>query len=352
MRERRPKLASISLKGVESLRAKVEEAYDENPEIESYVTHDDDVNFDVYFRNIITSQNLKTLVLDYDRLSSTLKVQEILSSSISIGKGIQRVKEVSMSREAYNTFLERDLGLHEDAMYNDSNSKEINGALARIFAIKEPYREDPLVVISTAKQPPSSLPNLPREAEEILAEALTSNFLICGKTGAGKTYLLNYLMSKYFPKDKRLGIIQEFNEIYPPNEFTDLITIPPKKPGQRWNDLEFLTEQSNLMRYDYLLVGEIKGSEAWPFVRNAASGVKCGATTHGANATACLKRVKSLCMLADGCDNEQTVESFIKDAINYVIVVDRGAVSSISRLTGTANHGNFGLETVYGEAER
>lgn len=298
--------------------------------------------FPEFFLKTVTDERLKTLAMEYNDLIRSLKVQVIKDNIQTTQK---QVVEYSMTEEAYLKFCRDTLRLDTSRLYNDSSSCDFNGVKTRVFAIMPPYKKYPLIVISTAKQPPTEIPTLSDVDEAKLRKVLNGNFLIAGKSGAGKTYLLNYLLSKYYPKDKRVGIIQEFMEIYPPNDFSECLTTPPRVPGQKWNDLEFLTEQSNLMRYDTILVGEIKSSEAWPFVVNCSSGTRGGATIHGSDCQGALQRLRTLCLMSQGNLNDAVVDKFIKDAIDYVVYVEDAQVKDIKKVT-TYNRGTFSLEPV------
>lgn len=305
-------------------------------------TEFNNMSFDDFFVTNITDNLLKTMALEYDAISQTLKVQ-IIKDNMDNTK--HQIYQYSMAPESYLSFCERALGLHRDATFNDSANKMINGVPVRIFAIMPPYKDYPLVVMSTAKRPPVKINHLSENDEAKLREVLQGNLLIAGKSGAGKTYLLNYLLSKYFPEDRRVGIIQEFAEIYSPNEFTDQITTPPMKPGQPWNDLQFLTEQSNLMRYDTIIVGEIRNQASWPLVVNMASGTKGIATIHGTSVQNALQRLRMMCLMAANNLNPEVVDSFIKDAVEYVVYVEDAQVTEIAKVL-TVNHGKFAIENI------
>lgn len=307
-----------------------------------YEDYSEQVDFETFFSNTITDSQLKTMAMEYDPLSSVLKIQLIKNG---MGNSVKDIVRYTMSADSYSNFCKKRLKLDTSKRFNDSSNILFKGVSTRIFAIMSPYKNNPLIVISTAKQPPDNIKTLSEIDEKKLIKVMTGNFLIAGKSGAGKTYLLNYLLNKYYPKKERIGIIQEFEEIYPPNEYTDTICTPPRVPGQQWNDLEFLTEQSNLMRYDRILVGEIKSSEAWPFIVNCASGTKGGATIHGQSPQGALQRLRTLCLLSKPNLNESVVDSFIKDAIDYVVYVDDMQVKEITELL-TANNGKFSLGTV------
>ena len=155
------------------------------------------------------------------------------------------------------------------------------------------------------------------------------------------TYLTNYLINKYIRPDERIAIIEEFGELIPPNDLTNNIIIPPAKPGEL-RLLEFVTEQSNLMRLDAIFVGEIKGKEAWPMVNNMASGTRGSFTMHGDSARQALNRLKALCRLS--CDNDEAIDDFIAKSINYIIVMEKRNIKGIYELKGTHLKGNFAME--------
>lgn len=315
-----------------------EETIKASKEIRTYERQD----FKTLFYAALTDEHLKTLAMEYDGLSRTAKLQIIMDGLH--GGNAKRVERFALDPSAYEQFCRQHLHIDSDKPYNDSANIREKGVTARVFAFTKPYKEYPNIVISTAKTPPTKIPTLEDSKEAALAHIIANeNFLIAGASGAGKTYLLNYLLQKYYPKDKRLGLVEEFEEIYPPNDLTDVITTPPRVPGQQWNDLQFITEQTNLCRYDSIIVGEVKSSEAWPLTINAASGTRCGATIHGKDPQGALRRLKTLCMLADGNLNSDTVDNFIKDAWDTVIYVKDAKVVSIDKIN-TVNKGNFSLE--------
>lgn len=216
--------------------------------------------FDEVFLQAVGDDNVKTMAFEFNADTNIMRFQVIRDHLRVVN---YKVHNFTMSQETYEGFCSDTLKIDLKATYNDSSNVIINGRFCRIFAIMPPYKPLPLIVISTVKNPPEKIATLGEREEKLLAEIInTSNVLIAGKSGSGKTYLLNYLLNKYMDKNKRIGVVQEFQEIISPNEFTDQMTVPPRKPGQKHNDLEFLTEQSNLMRYDLVIVGEIKGPEA------------------------------------------------------------------------------------------
>lgn len=301
------------------------------------------LSFGDFFTSQITNNNLKTMGMHYNKEIQTVKIQVIEDNMTN-----ERASFVNytMRPQDYTEFC-KSIGLNPDAHFNDSANPVIEGVNVRVFAYVKPYSEFPNLVFSTAKRPPDKINTLTKDEEKLLEEVLQSNFIIVGASGAGKTYLLNYLLQKYYPKDQRVGIFQEFMELFDPNEYTDQIVIPPRKPDQSWNDLEYIVEQSNLGRYKSIFVGEIKGPESWPFVVNLASGTSGGATIHGVDAQSALKRLRTLCLLSRTNLAQDAVDSFISAALDYVITVEDGQVVSVDRVLMT-NHGKFSLQNLMG----
>lgn len=301
------------------------------------------MDFETFFFQYVTDKSMKTMCLEYKPSENCIKVQVIKRNPS--GDSVSKVYRFSSGPDYYLTFCKNTLGFNPDRKYNDSSNRIFKGVLTRIFAVTRPYKPYPLVVISTAKEPPMNIDTLSEHDEARLRKVFKGNFIVAGKTGAGKTYLLNFLLNKYFPDNKRLCIIEEFNEIIEPNEFTDILLTPPRTPGQVYNDLQFLTEQSNLMRYDTIIVSECKSDETWSMIMNMASGTQGIFTLHGDSPQNALKRLKTLCMLAKPNLSPTVVEDFIKSAVDYVVYVEDSRVKAIEKLN-SVNNGNFQLEAV------
>lgn len=247
--------------------------------------------------------------------------------------------------ENYNKLCERLFQIDLNEKFNCSRSVRIKNVKARIYANMPPLVEFPIVTISTTKEPPANL-NL-EVSDEILNKIVHSNFIVCGASGSGKTYLTNYLLSKFISENERIAFVEEFSELNPPNDFTICITTPPAKPDTK-PLLKFVTEQTNLMRLDAVYVGEVKGAEAFPMVVNMASGTRGGCTIHGESPRQALSRLKTLCQLGAEGISERAVDEFIAKSINYVIQMKKHKITYIGQLKGTSTNGNFSMDTIYG----
>lgn len=293
-----------------------------------------EMGLDEYISSTIAGNLCSTIGIFYSfgTVSITLKYQG----------NIKLLKYNQYSEKDYLDFCERLLKIDLKEKYNCSRSLLIEGVKTRVYALMPPLCSHPNITISTTKTPPAQLDKM-TISDEVWYEIVHSNFIIIGGSGSGKTFLLNYLLSRYIRKDERITLVGEFDEGVEPNEFTSTILVPPPKPNEE-NLLKFVTQQLNLMRLDAFYVMEVKGAEAWPMVVNMASGTRGGCTLHGENATQALNRLRALCQ--ESCDNDEAIDDFIAKSIKYVIVMKDTALQQIYKLTGMHHKNSFGLEEV------
>jgi pilus assembly protein CpaF len=131
------------------------------------------------------------------------------------------------------------------------------------------------------------------------------NTVFSGKPRAGKTALLNYLLSIAAKQpDVRIGTIEEgsreltlrrFNEDgRPVNQVLSLLTRPSDKPEQNFNPNRLL---EYCLRYDldYLVPQEMRSEEAYAAQETARTGMAVYTTIHCAHARAAYPRIVTLC---------------------------------------------------------
>lgn len=246
-------------------------------------------------------------------------------------------------KTSYDLFCKEILQINLEEEYNCCRTCSIGGVNTRIYAMMPPFTKSPNITISTTKIPPEKLEKQ-SITDEQWNQIVHSNFIIVGPSGSGKTYLMNYLLNKYIKSNERLAIIEEFGELIPPNPLTISVLVPPPKPNQK-HLLQFVTEQTNLMRLDMTCVGEVKGAEAWPLIVQGASGTRIAATLHGDNTAAGLNRLRALCQ--QSCDNVDAINEFIAKGIKYVIIMRNKQIVKVEKLMGTHNHNNFAAQEIY-----
>ena len=166
------------------------------------------------------------------------------------------------------------------------------------------------------------------------------NLLISGGTGAGKTTLLNVL-SGYIPNVERIVTIEDAAELQLKQEHVvRLETRPPNIEGKGAVRQRQLVINSLRMRPDRIVVGEVRGEEAFDMLQAMNTGHEGSLTTVHANSVRdALARVENMVSMANLNIPERAVRHQIASAIHAVVQVARLSdgtrkVISISEVTG------------------
>jgi pilus assembly protein CpaF len=166
------------------------------------------------------------------------------------------------------------------------------------------------------------------------------NFLISGGTGAGKTTLLNVL-SGYIPNSDRIVTIEDAAELQMKQEHVvRLETRPPNIEGKGAVRQRQLVINSLRMRPDRIVVGEVRGEEAFDMLQAMNTGHEGSLTTVHANTPRdALARIENMCSMANLNIPERAMRHQIAAAIHAVVQVSRLSdgtrkVVTISEVTG------------------
>ena len=186
------------------------------------------------------------------------------------------------------------------------------------------------------------LKSLSPEMLETLAAAVRARIsvLISGGTGAGKTTLLN-MLSQYIPKNERIVTIEDAAELQLAMEnIVRCETRPPNIEGQGAVRQRQLLINSLRMRPDRIIIGEVRGEEAFDMLQAMNTGHEGSMTTIHANTPRdALSRMESMVAMSNLNLPERTVRQQIASAITIVVQVSRMSdgsrkVTSISEITG------------------
>src|ERR1700728_3679707 len=171
------------------------------------------------------------------------------------------------------------------------------------------------------------------------------NLLISGGTGAGKTTLLNVL-SGYIPNSERIVTIEDAAELQMKQEhIVRLETRPPnieRKGAVRQRRVVINTLR---MRPDRIVVGEVRGEEAFDMLQAMNTGHEGSLTTVHANAPRhALGRIENMVSMANLNIPERAVRHQIASAVHAVIQIARLSdgtrkVITISEITGMDGDG-------------
>jgi pilus assembly protein CpaF len=166
------------------------------------------------------------------------------------------------------------------------------------------------------------------------------NLLISGGTGAGKTTLLNVL-SGYIPNVERIVTIEDAAELQLKQEhIVRLETRAPNIEGKGAVRMRQLVINSLRMRPDRIIVGEVRGEEAFDMLQAMNTGHEGSLTTvHANSARDALARVENMVSMANLNIPERAVRHQIASAIHAVVQIARLSdgtrkVIAVSEVTG------------------
>jgi pilus assembly protein CpaF len=166
------------------------------------------------------------------------------------------------------------------------------------------------------------------------------NILVSGGTGAGKTTLLNVL-SGYIPNSDRIVTIEDAAELQLKQEHVvRLETRPPNIEGKGAVRQRQLVINSLRMRPDRIVVGEVRGEEAFDMLQAMNTGHEGSLTTVHANSPRdALARVENMVSMANLNIPERAVRHQIASAVHAVVQIARLSdgtrkVITVSEITG------------------
>jgi len=169
------------------------------------------------------------------------------------------------------------------------------------------------------------------------------NILVSGGTGAGKTTLLNVL-SGYIPDSDRIVTIEDAAELQLKQEHVvRLETRPPNIEGKGAVRQRQLVINSLRMRPDRIVVGEVRGEEAFDMLQAMNTGHEGSLTTVHANSPRdAMARIENMVSMANLNIPERAVRQQIASAVHAVIQIARLSdgtrkVITISEVSGMEN---------------
>jgi len=186
------------------------------------------------------------------------------------------------------------------------------------------------------------LKSISPEMMEVLAAAVRAriSILISGGTGAGKTTFLN-ILSQYIPKGERLVTIEDAAELRLAQEnIVRLETRPPNVEGLGAIRQRQLLINCLRMRPDRIIIGEVRGEEAFDMLQAMNTGHEGSmATIHANTARDSLSRLESMVAMTGMTLPERTVRQQIASALTIIVQITRMSdgtrkVVSISEITG------------------
>jgi type IV secretion system protein VirB11 len=147
--------------------------------------------------------------------------------------------------------------------------------------------------------------------------------VISGGTGSGKTTLLNALV-KEIDRSERLVVIEDAPEVRLDHPNSVGLVAVRGELGEAKVDADTLLAASLRLRPDRILLGELRGKEAFAFLRAVNSGHPGSLTTiHADSPTGALDQI-ALLALTSGVDlGWDKVQTYVSRVIDVVVQLDR-----------------------------
>ncbi len=150
------------------------------------------------------------------------------------------------------------------------------------------------------------------------------NMVVSGGTGSGKTTLLNVL-SNLIPSEERILTIEDSAELQLNQEhLVPFESRPADKFGKGEVNMGMLLQSALRLRPDRIVVGEVRGGEAFDLMQamNTGHGGSM-ATVHANTPTDTLRRLESLCLMSGVELPMVAVRAQVASAINFIVCCER-----------------------------
>jgi pilus assembly protein CpaF len=220
---------------------------------------------------------------------------------------------------------------------------------SRVNAIIPPLAIDsPVVTIRKFSRDPYQAEDLIRfrtltpEVVELLKACVQMrlNIIVSGGTGTGKTTLLN-VMSSFIPATERVVTIEDPAELQlRQRHVVRLETRPANIEGEGQITQRELVKNSLRMRPDRIVVGEVRGGEAFDMLQAMNTGHDGSLTTVHANTPRdALSRVESMVLMAGLDLPARAIREQVSSAVNLIVHLTRlrdgsRRVTHISEIVG------------------
>jgi pilus assembly protein CpaF len=168
--------------------------------------------------------------------------------------------------------------------------------------------------------------NLSREVSRVLQIAARSriNILISGGTGSGKTTMLNAI-SQYIDRDERVITVEDAVELrLQQPHVVQMETRPPNIEGVGQIAQRELVRNALRMRPDRIILGEVRGAEAFDMLQAMNTGHDGSMSTVHANSPRdALYRIENMVMMADLNLPLKAIRMHVASALNLVVHIER-----------------------------
>ena len=165
----------------------------------------------------------------------------------------------------------------------------------------------------------------PTEIAKFLSQAIRDkkNIIISGGTSSGKTTQLNAIL-KEIDKSERIVTIEDTPEVHPHHKNHLSFIASKGDQGMSKVTIQDCLEASLRFRPDRILLGELRGKEAYSFLRAVNTGHPGSITTvHADTPKGAMEQITLMVMQADLGLNREEIMSYISSIVDVVIQLKR-----------------------------
>lgn len=247
--------------------------------------------------------------------------------------------------------IDGDTVLIEGQMEIPSGVDDVPPALARVHILAPPLVPHAKVTIAKKARWEYDLDgiaavgSMTAEMADFLAAIAHARLttLIAGVTGAGKTTLLQ-AMSHAFDMNDRIIVVEDTPELRLPIADVVYLNYSAVRGSEDTGvvSIEWLVRQAQRMRMDRVIVGEVRGAEAYEFLLAANSGAEGSATTiHADSPRRALDKMLALAAKGSNSTNEITLRREIAATIDVIVqtsLIDgRHVITAIEEVSRIVN---------------
>ena len=179
------------------------------------------------------------------------------------------------------------------------------------------------------------------------------NIIVCGGTGSGKTTILN-ILSSFINDNERVITIEDAAEL----RLSQSHVIPLETRSTNYDvkgeiTMRDLVRNSLRMRPDRIIIGEVRGAEAFDMLQAMNTGHEGSLTTlHANGAIDALNRLETMVLMGNMEIPVLAIRDYIKNAVNIVVTVERLSdgkrkITSINEITGIDTNKEITLKEIF-----
>lgn len=200
--------------------------------------------------------------------------------------------------------------------------------------------------------------SLSQQAAEFLRMCVLAgqNILVSGATQAGKTTMLNALLSTARTRERVITVEETFELELHARDVVAMQCRQPSLEGTGEITLRRLIKESLRMRPDRLVVGEVREAESLDLLIALNSGIPGACSIHSNSARDALVKMCTLPLLAGRNIDAAFVVPTVASCIDIVVHCEldgsgRRKVNEILAVTGSIENGVVGAESIFGRQE-